>query len=215
MALTRGQRIRRFVDSIDAKLERSESTFSQLHVILKSCGWKAKGSQNLSIIQQALAERGIFTWPRLTTRVDRTHRIYFRKEPWEPRLLFANEADLRDFLVVNFNQIEAFNNLRDPKPEHRLRSQNRIDILCRGRLTDDYVVIELKVEYRDVVDQIGSYMREVDETLAKRHQEVRGIVITGRPVPDLALSHATVRGYRVDWLTYQVNLGFESAGGVD
>jgi len=85
------------------------------------------------------------------------------------------------------------------------RSGNQSDILCRERGAIAFVVIELKQEVGRPVTQIGEYMAEVDRDRAKGRFDVKGIVITGRPMAQ-ASDHPTISPYPVKWLTYSIDL---------
>jgi hypothetical protein len=206
MALSHEEKIGKFVDSIDKKLRIKDSTYSHLSVILSNCGWQKKGPNNVGEINDALELRGIYTQPTLTKSVPYDSRVYFHRDHREKPLLFADEDHLRDFLVDNFHRIDDFADLVNPKPEfHLQRSGKKIDILCRERGTGAYVVVELKRDFGTPVTQIHEYLDEVSEDLAKEQFDVKGIIITGRPMP-LAADYSTIGGFPVQWLTYNVGM---------
>lgn len=102
--------------------------------------------------------------------------------------------------------IDEYSDLEKPKAKVYLtRSGREIDILCRERGTGTYVVIELKQDVGKPVIQIGEYMAEVDRDKAKGRFDVKGIIITGRPMP-LASEFPTIGPYPVKWLTYSIDL---------
>jgi len=68
----------------------------------------------------------------------------------------------------------------------------RIDILCRNKKTEDFVVIELKrgSEGDKVVGQTLRYIGWVKKNLAKENQKVYGIIITFEGTPDSKLLYS-------------------------
>jgi hypothetical protein len=206
MALSHEEKISKFVGSIDKKLQKMDSTYSHLSVILSNCGWQKKGTSNLREITDALEERDIYADPELTKNVSYAAIVHFQRGPWVKGLRLAKEDHLRDFLIENFSRIDGFSDLEQPKAEVYLkRSGNKIDILCRDRVTGAYVVIELKQEVGKPVTQIGDYMAEVKRDRAKGRFDVKGIVITGEPIR-LASALSDIDGFPVKWLTYSIDL---------
>lgn len=219
MTLSRKDRIDRFVARRQAALKGKEHTWSKLRVVLRECGWKRRGAENLQRIQAGCEKAGIYPEPMLTAPgLDREETIYFSHikprpyvaEHYSPHPAFSSEKALQRFLAQNLNRIPKLAHLKSPILEYRLPSGRRIDILCREKRTDAYVVIELKKLRVDPVGQIERYLVEVDRSLARKaspYPEVRGIIITGQPnaVLERSLS-ARVSNYRVSWFLYRVKL---------
>lgn len=131
-------------------------------------------------------------------------------EHYSPHPAFTSERALQRFLAQNLTRIPKLAHLRKPILEYRLPSGGRIDILCRERRSNAYVVIELKKLAVDPVEQTRRYLVEVEKTLAAKEDPnpaVKGIIITGQPSAVLERSlRERIQDYEVNWFLYRVKL---------
>ena len=212
------ERIERFIERKREALEDRDHVRARLKAVLKECGWSKSSETNRERIQEALQSGGIYPEPILDAEgIGSDEWIYFSQQKPKPykrknysKWAFASEETLRKFLLSNFGRIKQFKRLKKPLREYKLPSGRRVDILCRERRSNDYVVIELKKDNKDPVRQLLIYLQEVDEKLAKAEDppvNVRGIVISRQP--NRALKNAlgkTLGGFRVEWHVYRVQL---------
>lgn len=219
MRLTHEGRIARFVAKKVAALANRDYARSRLEVVLGDCGWTKRGEKNTHRIQEACEKAEIYPEPMLTTPgIAWDEQIYFsgtKPEPYCPEFYIPSpafwlEKNLQRFLVQNYRKVPGLQHLKDLKTEFALPSRRRIDILCRERGTNAFVVIELKRAKRDPVGQIGGYLDEVREKLASRESpepQVKGIIITGQPNAALERSLPDrISDFEVSWFLYRVKL---------
>jgi hypothetical protein len=217
--LARNQKIVRFIEKKLAALEGKEHTRSKLRVVLNDCGWRKRSPENLDWIQSACEEAAIYPEPMVTAPgLDWEEMIYFsRRKPdpyfpdwYAPQHAFSSEKALQRFLVENFTLIPQFKKLKDPKAEFELPSRRRIDILCREKKTNAFVVIELKKRDVDPLDQLRRYLAEVDRRLAQRgpkRYRVKGMIVTGEPNAALERSlRERIPDYPVVWFLYRAQV---------
>jgi predicted Mrr-cat superfamily restriction endonuclease len=131
---------------------------------------------------------------------------------------FVLEKYLEDFIVANFNKIFSGKLELYKDPEDNIGQQypaftddgdqiGRIDILARDKISNDYIVIELKKgrESDQVVGQILRYMGWVEQNLCNYGENVRGLIICKEVEPKLiyALKMVSnivdVKRYKVDF----------------
>ena len=219
MSLTRTDKIGRFTAKRLAALADKPHTWSKLRVVLAECGWKRRGPENLRRIQSACEAAGIYPEPILTAPgLDWEETIYFSRvkptpyvaDHYSPHPVFASESLLQRFLARNLDRIPKLAHLKKPVLEYRLPSGGRIDILCREKRTNAYVVIELKKLAVDPVEQTRRYLVEVERELARQEvpaPEVKGIIITGQPSAVLERTlRERILDYEVSWFLYRVKL---------
>ncbi len=212
-------RVTSFIAKRQTLLANRPHSYSKLRVILAECGWKQRGASNLAQIQSACEAAGIYPEPMLTAPgLDWEETIYFsRVKParyeadlYSPHPSFMSEQALQRFLARNLDRIPKLAHLKTPVLEYRLPSGGRIDILCREKRTNAYVVIELKKFAVNPVPQTRRYLVEVERELASQESQppsVKGIIITGRPSAVLERTlPEEIRGYEVSWLLYRVKL---------
>lgn len=221
------QRIERYAAKIDARLRADEQsttsmrvfTDSSLRQVLKGCGYQKRGSQNLRLIQHALASRDVHPDPALTTPgLDWEQRIYLTRTPPSgdqhvERVRFPAERDLEDFLEANFALL--FSGMRLEGRQYEVQS-GKIDMLARD--ADGYVVIELKKGRPGdrLVNQLPRYMDDVSNADIARGGSgvVRGLVVAS--ALDVAMhgrlvAIAAPKGRRIDWWQYRIEFEMESA----
>lgn len=213
------QRVQRFVAKKRAVLATRDRTHSRLKSILHACGWKRRTEKNLRQIQEAFEEAGIYPEPMLTAPgLNWDEMIYFTREqpqPYNPEWYapahaFSNERALHRFLIQNFDRIPEFSHLKQARSEYQLPSGRKVDILCREKRSNDYVVIELKKEGVDPSGQLEKYLIEVDKKLAQAESPsvgVSGIIITAKPnwaiereLPD------AIQKYPVIWFVFRAHI---------
>lgn len=226
-----GTAVERFADRIDAKLRADEAsdetmrvfTDASLRRVVQGAGFAKRGSRNLALIEAALAGRGVFADPPLTTPgLDWEQRIYFTRTPPEPRprerrIGFKTERDLETFLVDNFDLV--FPDLRLLGRQWETHSGGKVDLMARDG--DGYVVIELKKDRptKDLVYQVAKYIEDVAKWAADRGDEAtaRGLIVTGqveRRMHQLVRDVAVTRGHQIDWMVYRMEVVLTPAIGV-
>jgi len=126
--------------------------------------------------------------------------------------LFYLESQLEDFIIQNWDKIELGNKYDLITKDGENLSQQyrtdigRIDILAKDKLTDEYVVIELKRNQTgdETIGQILRYMQWVEEKLSKG---VKGVIVCGKW--DEKLDYARKRAGDVEVLLYEVNFSLK------
>ena len=119
------------------------------------------------------------------------------------------EKQLEDFIIENWDQSEFGKKYNLIEEDGVLKSQQyptdigKIDILAKDKVSEDYVVIELKRNQTsdDTVGQIARYMGWVEEHL--NCENVKGIIVCGKY--DQKLDYARKRVKNVEVFLYQVN----------
>lgn len=202
----------RFAAVVDAELEGAMAKRSKLlTTVLSECGYKNRSAQRLQRIQAALVARGIYSRPRLADLQTASHeRVEFSRAIYslvEPDMVFPNERTLELFVLRNYKRIPELSRLKDPKEQHSLPSRRTIDLLFRECRTNDYVVLELKVDDGgwQVVAQLFSYLTELLPVAQAEGCEVRGIILTGKPnalLEDEVKRASEATGIHVDWYCY-------------
>jgi hypothetical protein len=128
-----------------------------------------------------------------------------------PRLEFALEAFLEEFLLSNWEGIDWGRPLELWESEngelgHQLATPvGRLDFLCRDTTTNALVVIELKRGRPSdrVVGQAARYVGWVAAHLARENQPVEGLIVAHEQ--DLQLAYAVSAVPNLSVLTYNVD----------
>ena len=123
--------------------------------------------------------------------------------------LFYMEKQLEDFIIQNWENTELGKKYNLIYEDGSLISQQYrtdigpIDILAKDKLTNSYVVIELKKNQTsdDTVGQVARYMGWIEED--KKDPNVKGIIIAGKY--DKKLFYAMKRVKDVEVFLYEVN----------
>ena len=124
--------------------------------------------------------------------------------------LFYMEQQLEDFIIENWDELEfgqKYNLIYDEegtlKSQQYLTDIGRIDILAKDKITNTYVVIELKRNQTsdDTVGQITRYMGWVESKLDD--ENVKGIIVAGKY--DEKLYYAQKRLKDIEVFLYEVN----------
>ena len=109
------------------------------------------------------------------------------------------ESQLEEFLINNWEKIPEFNDLEILQEDGEYIGQQydtkevgRIDLLCKNKKTENFVIIELKKgrESDKVVGQTLRYIGWVKKNLANDGEKVYGIIITFEGDPDSRLKYA-------------------------
>ncbi len=126
--------------------------------------------------------------------------------------LFYMESQLEDFIIQNWNESEFGKKYDLIIEDGELQSQQYrtdigpIDILAKDKVTDEYVVIELKRNQTSdqTIGQIARYMQWVEENLSKN---VKGVIVCGKW--DEKLDYARKRMGDVEVLLYELNFSLK------
>ena len=126
--------------------------------------------------------------------------------------LFYMESQLEDFIIQNWNESEFGKKYNLIIEDGELQSQQYrtdigpIDILAKDKVTDEYVVIELKRNQTgdQTIGQIARYMQWVEENLSKN---VKGVIVCGKW--DEKLDYARKRMGDVEVLLYELNFSLK------
>ncbi|KAF5416821.1 MAG: Endonuclease NucS [Candidatus Methanogaster sp.] len=118
------------------------------------------------------------------------------------------EKDLTNYLANDPSLIEE--GLRLKGKEYDTRNVGRIDLLCTDR-TGDFVVVETKKgkESDKVVGQIQRYMGWIKRNMAKKGENVRGIIIVNEF--DEWLDYAVSVNENIRLLYYEVKFAVRDA----
>lgn len=163
----------------------------RLDVVIRRCGQQKRSPALLARLQAALSEAGISCVPGLhepgLTAEARLAFVRAGAAPsWVPGLRFPTESSLEQFLVANYRSL-GLGRLKQPRPQYRLPSGSRIDVLFGNRGSDDLTVCELKVDAggREVVAQPFAYADELRRTPLGRDRGVSVLILTQSPSPSL------------------------------
>lgn len=130
----------------------------------------------------------------------------------EEEMEFALEKFLEEFLMENWDKINFGEDLtiysdKDGNPGNQYRAGDcgNIDILAQDR-KGNFVIIELKKGRKTdaVVGQVLRYMGWVRKNLAKKEQDVRGLIIVGEKDAKLEYSISEVSD-KVSLKVYKIN----------
>jgi hypothetical protein len=121
--------------------------------------------------------------------------------------LFNLESEMERFILSNWDRLDFFRDhilYKDPagKTGHQMKlsDSSRPDILCRHRITGDFMVVELKLKASaSDVDQVSRYVEEVEEKLAMGSCRVRAAILAQSFEPDvLNCRHPHIDFIRMD-----------------
>ncbi len=117
----------------------------------------------------------------------------------------VHEANLEMIVVEHLGLIEE--GLKLIKRQYVCPGVGRIDVLCEDRY-GNLVVIELKkfgVKHDSIIDQVTRYMGFIKARVAKRGQEVRGILVVASADERLRYAVAAIPGVEVR--TFNLTIG--------
>lgn len=196
--------------SEELKASGNGGVVHKLSVVLHKCGYQTRQMDFLKYLERELEHEGIYVEPLLTA-ARTTDKLAFHRDVVGSnascRLLLHAEKELEELLLDNFRRTPAFANLNREQRQVQLKA-GRVDILCRDKQNNDFVVIELKARQPDAgtLEQLIHYMQEVEQTKAKSaNVGVRGIILSGRPNDRILKSLAAVK-YKIDWYCYRVGI---------
>lgn len=183
----------------------------KLRSILRALGLARKSTAALLDLQRRFDDEAIFVLPPLTDQyLGLDEWVRFSSRPLPPeRLLFPTERELRRAILSAIGRVDPLRGLRTPRPEYRLRSGKRIDILCRDKRTGEPVAIELKRHFRaELAAELLGYLDELEADGMARKLPLRGIVISGSEDPTTMEIFRKVDSNhrRIDWLVYDIGL---------
>ncbi len=202
----------------------SQARDSRLDVIIERAGAKRRSKQLMARLEQAFAEAGMGTEPRLTDpdlRTDERIFVFDATRPIDdlPRRdghAFTNEAAMQSFVFTNRKKIRKFQELglKRFKEQFPFDSGRKIDLLCYRWIGKDkeLVGIELKPGKPDdgAEGQSQQYLDELDAyARANGYASAHLIVISGRPNKSSRArveSYAASRGLKVTFLLYSVQM---------
>lgn len=124
---------------------------------------------------------------------------------------FGMESHLEDFIVENWNRLNAFKNYALHEEDGEIVGQQystnigRIDILARSKDRREWLVIELKKGKTsdDVVGQTLRYIGWIKRNETQSNETVRGIIISGKS--DERLEYALETLTDISLMTYAVS----------
>lgn len=192
---------------------------SGLQSIIKRAGAKRRSEPLLAQLDEAFADAGIVTLPRLTDPANRPdERIYMFDHERQidhlpvPRQSFRTEDSLWEFIENNLPEFDALRGLSNFVPQNTFDSGRRVDVLCRRPRLNQLVGIELKLA--DLDDRaVGQCLQYVDDLAKKADAQghsPRLIVISGGQPNGQARerirSYARSRGVETTFLLYRVHL---------
>lgn len=130
------------------------------------------------------------------------------KAPSKDTTEFALEEQLEDYIVANWDSIDFEYNLELVGRQYST-PVGSIDLLCRDKDNNDFVIIELKKgrESDKVCGQIQRYMGWIKQNLATEGQNVRGIIITGEYDERLSLAVSIVPNIQIKY--YRIKFWLE------
>lgn len=212
---------------LDKRLGVPESlkraTRSGLLQIVERAGAKRRSGPLLARLDDAFAEAGIVTFPRLTDPKNRPDEpIYFfdRDHQMEGltvnRQSFGSQNALRHFLLTNIHEFEELRGLAAPEPEFRFPSGRKLDLLTTRPRRNQLVGIELKLSDADdrAVGQCLHYIDDLMKLAENRGMAAHFILISGgnpnRSVRSRIENYARSRGVTVDFLLHRVEMTLRS-----
>lgn len=215
---------KRVDDRPGATRSLSQSPDSLLSTLVREAGYERTSLKLLQMLERRLLEEGIATFPELTDpgNTPRT-RIHFfdRAKPipgfQHPRHLFAKEAELSRFLMLNKDVLPYCqrNNLEIRGAEIRIADNCRIDLLAVGTKSGELVGFELKASGADerIVAQSVKYMKALSAQAKKESRPgARLLIVTGQPDEILAeqVQDAGKKyGVKTSWLLYRVTIDLD------
>ncbi|OBK15746.1 hypothetical protein [Mycobacterium asiaticum] len=196
-----------------------QATRSGLQQIIERAGAKRRSDPLLARLDEAFAEAGIVTFPRLTdphNRPDERIYIFDRDHQIEgltqARQSFRDQAALRDFILANRHQFEALRGLSEITPEAKLPSGRRLDLLAKRPRRNQLVGIELKLDEADdrAVGQSQHYIDDLAKEAERQGMEPHFALIAGgqpnKSVRARIESYAKARGVGATFLLHRVEM---------
>ncbi|MGO9098772.1 MAG: hypothetical protein ACLP9Y_04755 [Mycobacterium sp.] len=196
-----------------------QATRSGLHRIIERAGAKRRNEPLLARLEEAFADAGIVTFPRLTDpRNKPVERIYMFDRRHQikglslTRQSFPDHEALRRFIVANRHEFDELRGLTELKEEVKFASGRKFDLLCRRPRHNQLVGIELKLgEANDqAVGQVEHYLDDLVSEANKLGYSPHFILIAGgqpnKSVRARIESYAEARGVSVTYLLHSVEM---------
>lgn len=212
---------RRLLDARPASLPESlaQATRSGLQQIIVRAGAKRRSAGLLAALEDAFADAGIVTYPRLSDPKNRPdQRIHFfdrrnqLKDVSTARYSFPDEDSLRQFILANLHEFDELRGLTGIQVERKMPSGRRLDIVARRSRLHELVGIELKLN--DIDDRaVGQSLKYIDD-LAKEGERqglsAHYVLLAGGqpkiPGRNQIQRHADERGVALTVLLYSVEM---------
>ncbi|WP_197518315.1 endonuclease NucS domain-containing protein [Mycobacterium sp. E3198] len=209
---------------LDARPKTPESlqqaTRSGLQQIIHRAGAKRRTDVLLARLDEAFAEKGIVTRPRLTDPKNRPdERIYMfdRRHQLKglsklTRQSFPDENSLRQFILANLHEFDELRGLTVVEKEKRQTSGRRFDLLCKRPRRNQLVAIELKLKAADY-RTVGQSLQYIDDLIIEADKQGCSphfiLIAGGQPNPaahDQIQDYAEARGVGVTFLLHRVEM---------
>ena len=129
--------------------------------------------------------------------------------------IFRREADLERFILDNWDRLDFLKNYtlfktHDGKMGSQLKISglSTLDILCRHKLTGDFMIVELKYTAGSKdTEQVKRYIREVESNLARGNNSVRAMIVAQSFDPDVFTTyHPKIDFIKLDFTVNAVPL---------
>ncbi len=129
--------------------------------------------------------------------------------------IFRREADLEHFILDNWDRLDFLNGYTLFKtPDGKMGNQLKIsglstlDILCRYKLTGDFLIVELKYTAGSKdIDQVTRYIKEVEGKLARGNNSVRAMIVAQSFDPDVfTADHPRIDFIKLDFTVTAIPL---------
>lgn len=180
--------------------------------VCRVCGVKRMHAPLLGRLAQLLSNAKIHTQPTVTDPALRADdwihfaRVRFGKSP----LLAHYERTIEALLVDGIGRADGLRDLRLLQEQYRLANGRVIDLLCeevrrdgRGKL----VAIEVKRAHDErVVEQVVSYVRELQRDPVAEGREVRAMIVTGLDDPVGRKMLDDLSDVEIGWYRYHVSV---------
>jgi hypothetical protein len=180
--------------------------------VLNLCGRKVVTQGFLAQLERVLAAARVFTSRQLTGRaLFQKEWLQFSNAEFPPdAVVFPTERDLCEFIRRALGVLPELAALREIGGEFRLRSGQRIDLLCEEVAQSgkgDLVAIELKKgdPGYGVKAQLDAYLDALSRHPKAKGRQVRGLIISG-PDDDSRSAALASSKHRIDWYCYRVHL---------
>jgi len=156
----------------------SQAPASRLHVIIELAGAKRRNEALLAQLDQAFTTRRSSPThgSRTPSSTRRPPSVMFDRQPPNQGLTrhdsYPRREDLQSFILANLDEFDEFRELglSDFRPQARLDSGRRVDLLCKRPALNQLVGIELKVREPDerAAGQLQQYLDDLAEH-ARKH----------------------------------------------
>ena len=197
-----------------------QATRSGLQQIIHRAGAKRRTDALLARLDEAFAEKGIVTHPRLTdpeNRPDEPIHMFDRRRQLKglsklTHQSFPDENSLRQFILANLHEFDELRGLTVVEKERRQTSGRRFDLLCKRPRRNQLVAIELKLKAADY-RTVGQSLQYIDDLAAEAERQGNSphyiLIAGGQPSPaarDRIQDYAKAHGVSVTFLLHSVEM---------